>query len=412
MISTQRLKDDVETLRHISDPCQGGVTRVGFTPRYREGVEYIKSQMQAIGLKTYEDEVGNLYGVLEGEDPSAPCIISGSHLDTVRNAGAFDGIAGVVCALEVARVLKEQGIKLKRNYEVLAFNEEEGTNFGQVLLGSRFISGDLNDTDKDRFIGQDNRSLRDVLKEYMHGIDPVPACRKNDNILAFLEVHDEQGPLLQETKTDIGIVENIVALSQMSVAIKGFAGHAGTVPMNLRQDAGLGGYALINQATSYVLRKYCNQATFTVGKFSLLPNSSNCIPNNCNFTIDLRSGDKAIVDDVIAYLNTAKTLIEKEYSVEIEITINSYKDEVVMDKDLQKAFAKSCEKLGLSYRSMNSGAGHDAMIMANICKTAMVFIPCDKGITHHPLEKVEWEDMAKGTALLLETVRQLDQQAN
>ncbi|SUB83165.1 allantoate amidohydrolase [Pragia fontium] len=410
MIKTERLQADIEALRAISDPCNGGVTRIGFTERYRQGVEYVKQRMQECGLTTYEDEIGNLYGVMEGQDSSAAKIISGSHLDTVRNAGAFDGIAGVVCALEAARVIKERGIKLKHTYEVLGFIEEEGTNFGQVLLGSRFISGDLTDADKDRFISKDKQLLREVLSNYMQGIETVPACRKNDNILAFLEVHDEQGPVLQETNTDIGIVQSIVALSQLSISITGFAGHAGTVPMNLRQDAGLAGCSLVSRMTSYVLRKYTNEATFTVGKFSLLPNSSNCIPNNCSFTIDLRSGTQAIVDNVLDYLQDMKKLVEQEYNVTIDVNIDSYKDEVVMDQGLQQLIAESCDKLGLSYRNINSGAGHDAMIMANLCKTAMIFIPCDRGITHHPLEKVEWEDMRKGTELLLETILRLDSQ--
>ncbi|GKX62336.1 M20 family metallo-hydrolase [Pragia fontium] len=410
MIKTERLQADIEALRAISDPCNGGVTRIGFTERYRQGVEYVKQRMQECGLTTYEDEIGNLYGVMEGQDSSAAKIISGSHLDTVRNAGAFDGIAGVVCALEAARVIKERGIKLKHTYEVLGFIEEEGTNFGQVLLGSRFISGDLTDADKDRFISKDKQPLREVLSNYMQGIETVPACRKNDNILAFLEVHDEQGPVLQETNTDIGIVQSIVALSQLSISITGFAGHAGTVPMNLRQDAGLAGCSLVSRMTSYVLRKYTNEATFTVGKFSLLPNSSNCIPNNCSFTIDLRSGTQAIVDNVLDYLQDMKKLVEQEYNVTIDVNIDSYKDEVVMDQGLQQLIAESCDKLGLSYRNINSGAGHDAMIMANLCKTAMIFIPCDRGITHHPLEKVEWEDMRKGTELLLETILRLDSQ--
>lgn len=410
MINCDRIKKDIETLKKISEPADGGVTRIGFTKKYREGVEYIKSRMAEYGLRTYEDDAGNIYGAIEGSDASAARIVSGSHLDTVRNAGAFDGIAGVACALEAARVIKERGLSLKHTFEVLGFIEEEGTNFGQVLLGSRFITGELSDEKKDIFISKDGENLRSVMTEYLQGINTVPACRKHDNILAFIEIHDEQGPVLQATGTDIGIVQNIVAISQISISIAGFAGHAGTVPMDLRQDAGVAGCTFVTRMNAFVLRNYCHSATFTVGKFSLLPHSANCIPDKCHFSIDLRAGNKEIIDEILSYLKIMATVIEKEHNVAIETTIDSFKDAVSMDDELQKVITSSCDKLGFTYKNINSGAGHDAMVMAGICRSAMIFIPCDKGITHHPLEDVAWSDMKKGAEVLLETILTLDNQ--
>lgn len=408
MANTSRLEQDIETLRRITEPCDGGVTRVGLTKTYRLGIDYIKLQMHDIGLIVREDDIGNVYGVLKGQNPSLPSIISGSHLDTVRNAGAFDGIAGVVCALEVARMLKEQNIRLQHTFEILATVEEEGTHFGTVLLGSRFIAGEFLEEDRDRLCNDNGQTLRQILTDYSNNITTIPVKRDPNTIKAFLELHDEQGPVLETTKTDIGIVNNIVAIGQMIVTLTGFAGHAGTVPMTLRQDAGIAGCAFISNLNQYALRKYAEHATLTVGKLSLLPNSANCIPNQCTFTLDIRSGDPDIVHDMMNYVKQVATIIDLEYSVSSDVKQISFKAPVMMDASLRQLIEKTCIDLGLSYRHLNSGAGHDAMIMAGICPTAMLFVPCYKGITHHPDESVSWDDMAKGTDVLFNTILQLD----
>ncbi len=411
MNTIKRLTTDIETLRAISDPCDGGVTRISFTPAYRKGVQYIQQRMQETGLRVFEDEIGNLHGVLEGANPAAPRIISGSHLDTVRNAGAFDGIAGVVCALEAARLLKERQITLQHSYEIVAFIEEEGTRFGQFLLGSRFISGELTDADKDRIQDQKGETLRSVLASYMGVVQAEPAYRKGDEILAFLEVHGEQGPVLEQTKTDIGIVQSIVALAQLTVTITGFAGHAGTVPMLMRQDAGLAACKLICGISDFAQKQYPQEATVTVGMLQLHPNSSNCIPGQCVFSIDVRSGIKENITAILQHIEKLQQQVQQECNVTIVVNKHTTKDSVVMDANLQAIIAQSCAALQLSHRPINSGAGHDAMVMANICPTAMVFIPCEKGITHHPLEHIETAAMKNGAELLLESIIALDRQS-
>ncbi len=409
MANQSRLKKDIETLRHISEPCNGGVTRIGLTATYRQGVEYLKQQMQEIGLTIKEDDVGNVYGILLGKDPALPSIVSGSHLDTVRNSGAFDGIAGVVCALEAVRMLKENNIQLSHSVEVLATVEEEGTHFGTVLLGSRFISGEFSEQDKDRLYNDRGNSLREVLTDYLGHRVVQPAFRAPESIKAFLELHDEQGPVLEATNIDIGIVDSIVAIQQMVITITGFAGHAGTVPMTLRQDAGVAGCLFVTELNRFILRQYADSATLTVGKFSLQPNSANCIPNQCQFTLDIRSGDAKILEDIDRYIHQQALLIQQECNTAFDINNISYKSPVVMNEALRQLIIHSCEKLNLSYRHMNSGAGHDAMIMAGVCPSAMLFVPCYKGITHHPDENVTWENMAKGTEVLFHTMIALDQ---
>lgn len=408
MASTVHLQEDIERLRLISDPSDGGVTRIGFTEKYRLGVEYIKTRMLEAGLSVHEDEVGNIYGVLPGANPNLPSIISGSHLDTVRNAGAYDGIAGVVCAIEVARVLKQRNIQLQHTFEVLATIEEEGTYFGTVLVGSRFISGEFNEKHFDLLKNESGQTMRQVLQSYLGSRETVKALRDPAEIRAFLEVHDEQGPVLETTSTDIGVVENIVAIAQMTINIQGFAGHAGTIPMNLRSDAGVAGCLFASRITEYVLRKYADNATLTIGKFSLLPNSANCVPGQCDFSLDIRSGNEDIVNDIMAFVQQVSDVIECECSVKNIVKTLSQKTPVRMDEELRNLVKKSCDGLGLSCRSLNSGAGHDAMVMAGICPTAMIFIPCKKGITHHPDEYVSGQDLANGANVLLETIIQID----
>lgn len=408
MANIFRMQEEIEHLRGISDPSDGGITRIGFTEKYRLGVEYIAKRMREIGLTVREDQVGNIYGVLPGSNPDLPSIISGSHLDTVRNAGAYDGIAGVVCAIEAVRMLKERNIQLKHTLEVLATIEEEGTYFGNVLVGSKFICGELTERDYDSLRNEAGQSMRDILETYIGKRETIRALRDPSSVKAFIEVHDEQGPVLDSTATDIGIVDTIVAIGQIQVTIQGVAGHAGTVPMNLRQDAGVAGCLFASRMTEYVLRKYVGTATLTIGKFSLLPNSANCIPSQCSFTLDIRSGLEPIVLDIMDYAKDISLVIERECSVKNTVTQVSLKSPVSMDKNLCKVIEHSCIELGMSYKHLNSGAGHDSMIMAGICPTAMIFIPCLKGITHHPDEYVSGNNMADGADVLLKTIIQLD----
>ncbi|MTH47272.1 Zn-dependent hydrolase [Intestinirhabdus alba] len=408
MANLERLEKNIADLKAITDPCNGGVTRIGFTPTYREGVEYIKKEMREAGLEVSEDDIGNVYGRLAGKNPLLPAIVSGSHLDTVRNAGAYDGIAGVVAALEVARMLREQNIRLEHPYEVVAFIEEEGTRFGIVLLGSRFISGELTDSDRDKICTDDGETLRDILRTYSAGQTLIPAPRAPDTIKAFIELHDEQGPLLENSGTDIGIVDNIVAIGQMVVTIEGVAGHAGTVPMKMRQDAGVAGNMLAARLTQYVIDRHPDTATLTIGKFHLEPGSANCIPSGCRFTLDIRSGRPERVHEIIAFVKSESLTVAERCGVTIDAQQTSFKPPVEMNSALKEIIKSSCEQCGLSYRSMSSGAGHDAMIMADISKAAMLFVPCVKGITHNPAEFVHRENMGKGTDVLFNAIQKID----
>lgn len=410
MADMMRIQSDIERLKTISEPCDAGTTRIGFTQTYRQGADFFKSRMEEAGLAVREDRAGNVYGRLEGTGKQLPVILSGSHLDTVRCAGAFDGIAGAVCALEAARMIKENGISLRHSFEVIGTMEEEGTRFGQVLLGSQFITGVFGESSLDTIRDSEGITLREISHAYL----PANVCRayrETEEILAFLELHDEQGPVLESENIDIGIVENIVAISWLTVTVTGFAGHAGTVPMPLRQDAATGACRLVNYIASHTARHYADSATATVGKLELLPGSSNCIPSKCVFTVDLRSGKMSNINELAAFIQEKAKEVAKEYNLDIEVHMDSRKDPIEMDGQLRGMIQESCERLGYSCRNMNSGAGHDAMIFSARWPAAMVFVPCIKGITHNPEEYVFPEALVKGTDVLYQTILALDNKA-
>lgn len=403
-----RIVNDIENLKIITDPCEGGTTRIGFTAKYREGAEYFKEKLRETGLTVREDTIGNVYGRFAGKDDTLPAIVAGSHLDTVRNAGAYDGVAGAVCALEAARMIKENNIQLNHPLEVMGIIEEEGTRFGQVLLGSKFVTGVFSDADMDKIKDEDGNTLGDVLSAYqMGGSDPC--YRKSNEVLAFLELHDEQGPLLEAKDLDIGIVEKIVAISWLTVTINGFAGHAGTIPMPLRQDAATGASHIISRISSYTTEKYPYLATATVGQLKLLPGSANCVPGKCIFSVDLRAGSLEIVEEITEYIRGLGKECEELFHVSAEVEVNSRQSPIEMNADIRQVYRDCCEKLGYGYCNMNSGAGHDSMVFAGHWPSAMFFIPCRKGITHNPEEYVTPGALAKGANLLYEAILAIDQ---
>ena len=407
MADWHRIREDIEAVRRFSQGDEDGVTRLSFTKEYRMAVEYIKGRAREIGLQVREDGVGNVYGLLEGREPGSPRVLSGSHMDTVRCGGAFDGFAGIACALEAARLIQENGKPLRAGFEIVGMVEEEGARFGQVLMGSQFMTGRFGEREMDLLRDEDGVSVRQALEAYYEGA--APAYRLScDEIKAFLELHIEQGPVLEDNGIAIGIVENIVGISWLQVTVHGFAGHAGTVPMQVRQDAGIAAFDLITNINRHVTERHALNATATVGRLALLPGSANCIPSKCSFTVDLRAGDYAYIEEMTAHIRSCAAGIENKHNVRIDIQIESQKQPVQMDTQIQRAVQKSCDELGYTYMRLNSGAGHDAMIFAEQWKTGMIFVPCHRGITHNPGEHAAWEDLARGADVLYKTVLELD----
>lgn len=411
MAKQERIQQDIETLRRITEPCACGTQRPSYTPEYRLAIEYVKKRMKEFGLETREDNAGNLYGVLAGTQKDAPKIISGSHLDSVKCSGAYDGIAGVLCALEAARMIAESGAPLRHPLEVMGTIGEEGTRFGQALIGSQLVEGSWGEPQLDEFRGlEDGLTLRETMKAYGLSGSTTGVCRRDERVKAFIELHDEQGPILENAGISIGVVENIVAISWMHITVHGLASHPGTIPMSVRRDACVGACKLICAVTDYAREHYDGEATVTAGKLEVFPGNTNCIPSRCDFTIDIRTCNGAYRDDLVRFIREKKADVERACRVTIDVREGMRQAPTALDAKVQQCIEDACKKLGYSWRRMNSGAGHDAMIFARIWPTAMVFVQSHDGLTHHPDEYVPPEELAKGADVLYETFRMLDAQ--
>ncbi len=403
--NADRLSKDIATLKTFSEPGKAGVHRMSFTPEYRRAVDYMKDQMLRLGMDVRENGMGVLYGTLAGSDPDAPPIVSGSHLDTVPGGGAFDGAAGAVAALEVARMLRESGRPLRHPYQAACFVEEEGATFGVGCLASAFISGERGGADLDGLVFE-GRTLRETLREY--GASAKDICRKGEKAKAFVELHIEQGPILENENLSIGIVESIVGAQNVAVRVTGEAGHAGTTPMKVRKNAGIAACGLILAAHAYVREKYWEDLVLTVGKITLLPGGTNVIPGEAQYRYDLRSHRVDAIKDVVAFIGRKAAEIAEEEKVAIQVTPASLRKPTWMSGHVKDLIEQSVKELGYSYKRMNSGAGHDTMKIARIWDTGMIFVPSERGLSHNPAENTKLEDLARGVDVLYGVVRRLD----
>ena len=428
------IRNMIESLSCISEKCERGVQRRSYTPEYRKGVDYVRRKMEEAGLITGEDSAGNLFGILQGKT-ELPAILSGSHLDTVKCAGAFDGIAGVVCALEAARMIQKSGRPLQHPYVVFGTIEEEGSRFGQVVLGSKIMTGSIS---KEELIllreCESGETFAHILDEYWTYESNYPAepyhtinesitsgesSRKTDQAVlppeafsrnavhAVIELHGEQGAVLEREGYDIGVVDTIAGIAWLEVTVTGTAGHSGTVPMNYRKDAGVAASRMITGLYDYVLDRYAGKATLTAGRITLDPGSSNCIPGKCVFSLDIRSGSREYLQDILDKTKEYSELAKKD-GCDVSIRQMSYRDPTDMSEKIRSTIEKSSETRGYKSRHIDSGAGHDSMVFAEKWPTGMIFLPNRDGISHHPDEYIEWEHLGQGAEILYDTIRMLD----
>ncbi|MDI6600658.1 MAG: Zn-dependent hydrolase [Thermoanaerobacteraceae bacterium] len=410
MVNVERIKKDIETMAEFTSTPGEGVTRLSFSDDDRKAREYIKEEMNKAGLKVYEDAAGTVFGRREGSKKrgkKAIPIMIGSHFDSVPHGGAFDGTAGVVAALEIARVLNEEGIVTEHPVEFVAFIEEEGSRFGSGLYGSRAIKGDVSVEQLKAAVDDKGISMYEAMKSF--GLDSAKigeAKREQGSIAAFIELHIEQGPILEHEGIDIGIVDSIVGISEYEVEIIGSPDHAGTTPMDLRHDALVEAADLIIYVNE--LAKTAGEGTVgTVGKIRVEPGAANVVPGRVTFTVDIRSGEQETMDEI---WNKIREGIEalKEKGFDANYSNRLYVLPVKLDEDIKKFIEDGTQKLGYSYKRMASGAGHDAMVMASIAPTAMVFVPSKNGKSHCPEEWTDYEDLAKGIEVVFETLLSVD----
>ena len=405
-----RIKRDILALSRITSPTEPGYTRLSFTDEDRRAREYIACLMEDEGRLTVRiDPVGNLIGRREGKKEK-PALLLGSHLDTVRGGGRFDGVSGVIGAIEAVRRFEEKGIENLYPIEVVAFIAEEPSPFGLSTIGSRGMAGKLSPELLGSLRDDAGRTLERVIREV--GGDPVnigKAKRSSKDILAYLELHIEQGPHLCSKDIPIGVVTGIVGISRGKVEVIGKNDHSGTTSMDVRKDALVGGSEAV-----LALERICTElagVVGTVGRVELFPNSSNVIPGRMILDMEIRSLSEDLLDQAASSFRKELERIKEKRGIQILFEIGISSKPVVFDLNMVKRIANVCEQLGIPHAKLPSGAGHDANHLAEIVPTGMIFIPSREGRSHCPEEWTEFEQVCLGAEVLACTLAGIDSDA-
>lgn len=405
MINKKRLFNRLIELGEIGKQDSGGITRLAFTPEDRAAKDLVASFMKEAGLSVREDAVGNIIGRMEGRNPEAPVILTGSHIDSVYNGGIFDGALGIIGGIEALQTMREQGIKTEHPIEVYAFNDEEGARFSYSMMGSRGMIGSLKPEDLE-LKDKEGISIANTMKS--QGLDPALircAARTKGSIKAFIELHIEQGKVLETNNHSVGIVTGIVNELWLKCTFKGEAGHAGATPMTMRHDA-LVATAEFIQTVEREAKK-TGTTVATVGKLNVLPGGINIIPGTVEFTLDLRDLDQKVSDRVEDCIFKEAKRICRERSLEMHTEVLQRIPPAPCSEEFQVAAKDAFTKLGLEPFYLPSGAGHDAMQLVNICPIGMIFIRSKDGISHNPAEWSSPEDCTDGANVLYHTLLSL-----
>ncbi|RKN62779.1 M20 family metallo-hydrolase [Paenibacillus ginsengarvi] len=402
-----RIAQRLHELSVIGATADHGSARIAYSPEDRTAKELLKTWMREAGLLVREDEIGNVFGTYTGSQPELPAILSGSHIDTVPNGGHFDGVVGVLAALEVAQSWREQGYLPPRSLEVVAFADEEGSRFHASLTGSHFLMGELKLDAVSHYRDDEGRSFEQVLRE--HGLDPTTvelAARSPHTIHAFVEMHIEQGPVLEKCGLPVGVVDGIAGPAWLEMKWRGKAAHAGTTPMGMRLDA-LAGASECLLAIERLPCEYSPTAVATVGRMEISPNGSNVVPGEVSFVADVRDIDLNSRDRLLAAIQQEAEAIATRRGLSVESKLNIKIDPAAMSSRLIGIVENAIEQAGLPVFRLSSGAGHDAMVMKRHVPTVMIFIRCLDGISHNPKEWATLDDIAVGFQVLDKTLRQL-----
>lgn len=403
----ERIQKDIESLAKFSCVEGIGCTRFTYTKEFAQARDYIIAEMKAAGLQVREDAVGIIIGRMEGRDPSAPVVMTGSHFDTVKTGGRFDGPAGVTAALETARTLHDEGFVPQRPIEFVALPEEEGARFGNGLMGSRAMCGLLK-PDEMESQDWDGVTLAQAMTEY--GLDPARAGesqRAPGEIGAFLELHIEQGPILENNHIDVGIVDAIVGLRCFIVTLKGRSDHAGTTPLNMRADTMLAAARAITAGTEKAAALQ-DGTVVTFGSVETVPGAFNIVAKETTFTIDCRSRGIESVDEVVAVIRASlEQSVAENPGLSYTIEEKTVAMPVQMKPEIKELLKAHAQELNISTMDLLSGAGHDAMVMGGLCDVAMVFVPSKDGRSHVPEEWTDYADLQKGVELIYRAVKEM-----
>ncbi|HEX3030393.1 MAG TPA: M20 family metallo-hydrolase [Clostridia bacterium] len=402
------IKRMLEELSRFNSTPEFGITRVLFTPVELQGREYVKNEMRKLELEIEEDSIGNIYGIYKGSEPELPQVWTGSHEDTVPNAGMFDGTVGVLGGLEAVRILKESGFRPKRSIAVVLYTSEEPTRFGIGCLGSRALSGRLSLEETKLYTDAEGNSLYAVLESLGYDtstFDQIEARGKN--IYASVELHVEQSKILDREKVPIGIVKTICAHSNFEIEITGCQSHAGATSMEDRRDAFCAASEIALELEKLAGTSTSEYTTVTVGKVQVVPNASNVIPGKVNFSVDIRDCNFDSKQKLTGDMRNMISSVARKRNVSAVVADGNNDYPVSCDKKIMEIIEESCRKRKLEYRKVISGAFHDSMMIGLIAPVAMIFVPSRNGISHSPDEWTDFEDIANGVFVLADTLMEL-----
>jgi allantoate deiminase len=404
-----RLWQRLSELAEIGKHEEGGVARLSFTPEERAAKDLVSSYMREAGLAVREDAAGNLFGRREGRNPEAPAVLMGSHVDSVLNGGDFDGPLGVLGGIEVLQSMREEGVETERPVEVVAFTDEEGARFSLGMIGSRALSGSLSGEDL-RHEDREGVSVEEAMRKV--GLDPDrigEAARESGDLAAYLELHIEQGRVLEGEGLPVGVVTGIAGPVWLNLSFSGEAGHAGTTPMGARRDA----LAAAAEVVGIVEEEASatGSTVGTVGRVGARPGGINIIPGGADLSVDLRDIDEVVRDRVEGRIRERAGEACGRRGVGLEFEELQRLPPVPCSEEIRGAVAAACEREGIRPYSLPSGAGHDGMHVAELCPMGMIFVRSRNGISHNPKEWSSREDCEAGCNVLYWTALDLAKRA-
>ncbi|GIO01776.1 allantoate deiminase [Brevibacillus laterosporus] len=402
---SKEIVQHLEWLGHFGKEPEGGISRFLYSKEWLEAQKALEDWMNKEGFDFHFDEVGNLFGGLRGTKHQDETILTGSHVDTVGNGGLYDGQYGIIAGLLAIKYLKEKYGNPLRNLQVVSMAEEEGSRFPYAFWGSKNIVCTAKREEVENIADFDGIAFVDAMREC--GFDfRKEATEIRKDLKTFVEIHIEQGSVLENEKKSVGVVHSIVGQRRFTVEVTGEANHAGTTPMGYRKDTVHAASTMICDVMNRT-KKHGDPLVATVGKIEVKPNVVNVVPGYTLFTMDIRHTEKEALVQFTEEIMASMNAIAEEMGVGLKVDMWMDVDPVPMDKRVVEVIEKQCQEKGLNYKLMHSGAGHDAQILAPFVPSAMIFVPSRKGISHNPAEYTEPHDLAEGVKALIGTLYEL-----
>lgn len=408
IVNIERLISDIERIAESNATPGEGITRLSYSSEDADARNYLLARCNDLGMEIRVDAIGNIRARYPGQDSELAPLLLGSHIDSVRHGGKLDGVLGVMSALEVITVLHENGITPKRPLELVVFVEEEGTNFGTTMLGSKAMAGKVDFAYLEKLKDEQGRTAVQVIEQAGYEPKLIDECKvKSNEIFGMLELHIEQGIILEQKGKNIGIVEAICGMKTYRVNVHGRANHAGATPMNMRQDPMLAAAKLITFIGEDTKKNGRATTVATVGEIHCLPNVSNVIPSSVSFSIDIRDIQDTEVENASWRIKRKASEIEMSDNVKIEIIEVGASRSISLSDFLIECIERSASKQLIEFMRMPSGAVHDSAMMAGLADVGMIFIPSIDGRSHAPNESSKIEDIQIGANVLLDVVLEL-----